>query len=1185
MKPRRSFVASRYPLSHRQKAAAVLTLLAAASSLHAQTPIYWNTNTTGLWADAANWNSAADGSGTTGAPANSQTVNSAVFNTSVADGAAIAQLAATRSIHGITFSNTGTTAINTAGANSALTLGAGGLTINAGAGAVTFGTTTNLQRVTFTIGQDQTWTNNSSNALAFNANNTILTNSRILTLDGTAGFGAAGLGIRLQGLGSTIKNGTGGLFVATNTQSGDFTLNSGTVSLQNNTNTFGTGVLKINGGTISSAGGSRSFGNSAYELNGTFGLTGGSGQSLTFTNGAVSLIGNSTITVTTITANMNTNISGSFGLTKGGTGALNLAGNNTYTGDTTVNAGSLVLTGGNALANAGKLAINGATTTVQLDADETVGFLDFDGSPQPVGDYSASSVPAGATITTASFTGASTLTVAPPLGKLVITSVPANAAPNTNFSVTVQTQTFAGAPLNVTQNTDISLGDSGPGTLSGNTITIPAGQNSVTLNSVQYTNEGTITLTASRTSGDDFATSVPSSSITFATTALAWSAAPATFNWNTTDLNWTGGTGVYIDPGSSAVTFDETGNATSPINLVGTLQPFSVVVNSDTKNYTFSGSGNISGATGIAKSGSSTLTVSTANTYTGVTTVSGGTLLNGSATTFANTGDLDVDDTGILDLNGFDASFRNLTDDNIAGGTITNSAVGGAMITLANVLDVDSHLRSAEFTGNLTVSIANSNASNGLAGLRTTNSFTGGLILRDGSGFTSTTVGTRLRILAAITGTPFGTGPITIGEANTDKAGMMMDTVANTISNNIVFNTALGTDVPGLRLDSVGNVVSGQITANLADATFSAGGASTGSATLTGRITGPSGLAMTPAASATTSTLTLTLNNAALDNDYAGNTTISKVSSSAYTLTLGAVNQIPNGVGKGNVVNDGTLDLNGFSETINGLSGTGIVDSIAGGTPVLTVGDNDQTSSFDGVIQNTSGTLALTKVGTGTLTLAGTNTYTGDTTVSGGELAVTGSSINDPNKLVINGGKVKVDADETVNTLFYGATPQAAGTYGSTASTATNKDDTRFSGTAVLTVTTTGVASSPYDTWAALYQPGFTNSLPGQDQDDDGLTNQEEFAFGLNPKSGSSVNPITVGLSTTTGNFSYTRNINSGLTYKVWSSVDLATWTERPGATQTLSGSPDSFGTQTVDVTTLGATAVNGKLFVRVTAE
>ena len=167
----------------------------------------------------------------------------------MADGAAISQLAATRSIQGITFSNTGTTAINTIGTtNSVLTLGAGELTLNAGAGAVTFGATATGQRVTFAIGQDQTWTNNSSNALGFNANNTISTNSRVLTLNGTSGFGFASNGNRLQGAGSTIKNGTGGLFVATNTQTGDFTLNSGTLKLAG-TNTY-TGDTNVNGGVL-----------------------------------------------------------------------------------------------------------------------------------------------------------------------------------------------------------------------------------------------------------------------------------------------------------------------------------------------------------------------------------------------------------------------------------------------------------------------------------------------------------------------------------------------------------------------------------------------------------------------------------------------------------------------------------------------------------------------------------------------------------------------------------------------------------------------------------------------------------------------------------------------------------------------------------------------------------------------
>jgi len=110
-------------------------------------------------------------------------------------------------------------------------------------------------------------------------------------------------------------------------------------------------------------------------------------------------------------------------------------------------------------------------------------------------------------------------------------------------------------------------------------------------------------------------------------------------------------------------------------------------------------------------------------------------------------------------------------------------------------------------------------------------------------------------------------------------------------------------------------------------------------------------------------------------NTYAGNTTVT-----AGILQLGASNVIANGAGKGNVaINAATavLDMNTFSETINGLSGNGTVDTVAGGTSTLTVGDNNQSSTFSGVIKNTAGTLALTKIGTGVLTLTGNNTYSG----------------------------------------------------------------------------------------------------------------------------------------------------------------------------------------------------------------
>ena len=74
------------------------------------------------------------------------------------------------------------------------------------------------------------------------------------------------------------------------------------------------------------------------------------------------------------------------------------------------------------------------------------------------------------------------------------------------------------------------------------------------------------------------------------------------------------------------------GAAPGTINLIGTLTPSSVTVNSSTGDYTFAGSGSISGTTGLVKSGSSALTLNTANSFTGTTTLNGGTLTLGNAT-------------------------------------------------------------------------------------------------------------------------------------------------------------------------------------------------------------------------------------------------------------------------------------------------------------------------------------------------------------------------------------------------------------------------------------------------------------------------------------------------------------------------------------------------------------------------
>ena len=56
------------------------------------------------------------------------------------------------------------------------------------------------------------------------------------------------------------------------------------------------------------------------------------------------------------------------------------------------------------------------------------------------------------------------------------------------------------------------------------------------------------------------------------------------------------------------------------------------------------------------------------------------------------------------------------------------------------------------------------------------------------------------------------------------------------------------------------------------------------------------------------------------------------------------------------------------------------------GASTLTVGSGNATATFAGVLRNNGGTLAFTKIGTGTQTLSGLNTYSGGTNVQNGTL-------------------------------------------------------------------------------------------------------------------------------------------------------------------------------------------------------
>lgn len=209
--------------------------------------------------------------------------------------------------------------------------------------------------------------------------------------------------------------------------------------------------------------------------------------------------------------------------------------------------------------------------------------------------------------------------------------------------------------------------------------------------------------------------------------------------------------------------------------------------------------------------------------------------------------------------------------------------------------------------------------------------------------------------------------------------------------------------------------------------------------------------------------------------------------------------------------------------------------------------------TYASIIANTfagANVIGLTKLGAGTLSLTAVNTYTGDTTVTAGKLAVNGSAIADTNKLVISGGQVEPTGTETVNTLYFGAAQQASGTWGATGSGAAHIDNTRFSGSAGVVSVTTG-APAGYAGWAATNAGGQDASA---DFDNDGVSNGAEYF--MNAPAGFTANPALNGSNTIT--WTNGGNIPAGdygTQFVVQTSSDLVNWTDVPAINLTTNTS------------------------------
>ncbi len=129
---------------------------------------------------------------------------------------------------------------------------------------------------------------------------------------------------------------------------------------------------------------------------------------------------------------------------------------------------------------------------------------------------------------------------------------------------------------------------------------------------------------------------------------LVWSGGLGTV-WDVrTTPNWNGDSEFFY--ATDSVLFDDTGATTTTIDLTGSLMPSKVRVDANI-DYTFQGAGKISGGTSLVKTGPATLVMNATNDYAGVTAISNGTVVVGSATALGTGGDV-VIAGGTLDVNG-----------------------------------------------------------------------------------------------------------------------------------------------------------------------------------------------------------------------------------------------------------------------------------------------------------------------------------------------------------------------------------------------------------------------------------------------------------------------------------------------------------------------------------------------------
>ena len=697
----------------------------------------------------------------------------------------------------------------------------------------------------------------------------------------------------------------------------------------------------------------------------------------------------------TVTAGITQAASQTNGLTKTGSGTLSLAGTNSYSGPTNVNAGKLLLNGAT-LSNS-SVTVSGASAVLAGNGTVT----------QAVAIQSSAKLAPGSdpsTTGTLTLNGGLSLNASAPAVKLGTSS--------DAIAVTGDLTLTGNSQLSISQLAGFGYGNytivSYTGNLLGSGAILPP--------------------TSTSTYGYRIVTSTSHQIILHVylppSTKAWYGFAGATPNgtWDIgTPQNWLSGAtpAAYNESvdGNDPVVFDDNvaPAGTTSVSLGVTVSPFSVTFNNNSRSYTVSGSGHIAGTTTLTANGSGSVTLGTANTFSGDTVVSAGTLtlanadaLAGSTLNYNNQGGaFSFGTLTAVDLGGLKGA-QNLALDNASPSPVTLAVggnnqnpqydgilsgnggltkVGSGTLTLTNGT---TYLGATAVSGGILAvpTLANTTSVSVTAGTLNAQSYNGAAALAVSSGATANISGTGLSLAALSNG---GIVSFTGSSGTIALAGL----------------SGLGATTFAAGANIAGSVSSGTVNFN-----------------------------GTAAAIATLGDATINLANSVALTVASGTQTTgaitgvgSLIKSGAGTLTLGG----PNSFSGSTTVNGGTVSVSSLSA----LGTTGAISANNGGIFQYTGADSgslsrwsEATSSGNAVIDLTNGSASwsmlhktqyLIKKGAGTLTFNNPGAYDdgGGAEVDGGTLILDGRTDGH--------GNVKVFTTSNIGDVQTGATLKLGG--------------------------------------------------------------------------------------------------------------------------------------------------------------